>query len=81
MSVVWDYFNGKDTFMLDMITVLKKQQLQIVAEGVETKEMVDALGDMDIEYLQGYYFSKPLPEELFTKYVKEFNEKKDMECK
>ncbi len=37
----------------------------VVAEGAETKEQVDALREMGCDYIQGYYFSKPLPEEEF----------------
>lgn len=46
-------------------------QLEIVAEGVETKEHVAFLSEQNCKLVQGYYFSKPLPvekeEELFMK--------------
>jgi len=35
--------------------------LKIVAEGVETKEQVELLSTLGCDYLQGYYFSKPIP--------------------
>ena len=35
--------------------------LKIVAEGVETKEQVELLSTLGCDYLQGYYFSKPMP--------------------
>ena len=38
---------------------------KVVAEGAETKEQVDALRDMECDYIQGFYFSKPLPQEEF----------------
>ncbi len=34
--------------------------LEVVAEGLETPEQVEALGDLDCPLGQGYYFSKPL---------------------
>lgn len=34
---------------------------QVVAEGVETKEQLDILKNMGCNYVQGYYYSKPLP--------------------
>ncbi|TMS81587.1 bifunctional diguanylate cyclase/phosphodiesterase [Pseudoalteromonas sp. S554] len=37
----------------------------VVAEGIETKELQEALKSMNCEFLQGYYFSKPLPLERF----------------
>ena len=36
-------------------------QMDIVAEGVETAEDAQLLQDMGADYLQGYYFSKPVP--------------------
>ena len=38
---------------------------KVVAEGAETKEQVDALREMRCDYIQGFYFSKPLPQEEF----------------
>ena len=37
----------------------------IVAEGVETKEQADFLTESGVNYLQGYYFSKPVPGDEF----------------
>ena len=36
--------------------------IQIVAEGVETSEQLDFLTDHQCDLIQGYYFSRPLPE-------------------
>jgi diguanylate cyclase (GGDEF)-like protein len=38
--------------------------LSVIAEGAETKEEVDFLIGTGCEYIQGYYFSKPLDNEL-----------------
>ena len=32
----------------------------ITAEGIETKEMAEAMADIGCDYLQGYLFSRPL---------------------
>lgn len=37
--------------------------LPIVAEGVETEEQLEKLKHMNVDYIQGYLFSKPLEEE------------------
>ena len=44
---------------------------KVVAEGAETKEQVDALRDMKCDYIQGYYFSKPLSAEEFEALLNE----------
>jgi EAL domain-containing protein (putative c-di-GMP-specific phosphodiesterase class I) len=37
----------------------------VTAEGVETKEQLDFLKSYDCDYIQGYYFYKPMPEKEF----------------
>jgi diguanylate cyclase (GGDEF)-like protein len=44
--------------------------LAMVAEGVETPEQRDILKDMGVQRLQGYLFSKPLPDPEFLAYLK-----------
>lgn len=39
--------------------------MKVVAEGVETKEHLDFLAEHECDYIQGYYFSKPLPQDEF----------------
>ncbi|OEF10458.1 bifunctional diguanylate cyclase/phosphodiesterase [Vibrio genomosp. F10] len=43
----------------------------VVAEGVETLEQLDYARKKNIEFIQGYYFSKPLSESDFIEYVLE----------
>lgn len=38
--------------------------LEVIAEGVETKEQYDKLRSLGCKYFQGYLFSKPVPAEL-----------------
>ena len=45
-------------------------RLKTVVEGVETAEQVAALKVLGCDYIQGYYFSKPLPADLFEEYLK-----------
>ena len=40
---------------------------KVTAEGVETKEQLEFLRSYDCDYIQGYYFYKPMPEEEFEK--------------
>lgn len=61
MSLVWSYFKGENHIMKHVIEIFKEQNLAIVAEGVEDQSMVKDLSEFGCEYLQGYYFSKPVP--------------------
>lgn len=58
---------------LSSVAMIKQMNMKIVAEGIETEDQKKLMEDTDIEYLQGYYFSRPIPELEFLQYVKEFN--------
>ena len=76
-SIVWAHFrenNPKTRPVLPQtVRMLREMNVQIVAEGVETFEQVVMLRGMDCDFLQGYYYSKPLSEEHFIRYLKKFN--------
>ena len=55
------------------IDLIKALQMKIVVEGVENKEMLERFSSLGCEYIQGYYFSRPLPREDFVKFIKEHN--------
>jgi sensor c-di-GMP phosphodiesterase-like protein len=61
---------GQDTAtapVLDaVISLSKKLKMLTVAEGVETAEQVNFLQERGVNYMQGYYFSKPLGIEDFV---------------
>ena len=40
---------------------------KVTAEGVETEEQLKFLRDYDCDFIQGYYFYKPMPEKEFEK--------------
>ena len=72
-SIIWDAFgkgNEKSERLLaSVIRLLKAINVKIVAEGVETKEMTDYLTERGVDYLQGYYFSKPVNEDKFLEVI------------
>ena len=55
------------------VDMAHKLGLDVVYEGVETKEQYDTLSTDGRDYIQGYYFSKPLCESDFIKYIVEHN--------
>ena len=76
-GIVWTYFdeqkqNEKSRSVLPLsINMLREMNVRIVAEGVETEEQKDELIRMGVQYLQGYYFSKPISEMEFIRFLKE----------
>lgn len=55
------------------IEMLLEMGCQIVAEGVETKEMLQDLSNQGCQYIQGYYFSKAIPDAAFLEYISQYN--------
>lgn len=51
----------------NILRMAKELGITTVAEGVEEKYQVDALFEMGCDMIQGFYFSKPLPQEEFEK--------------
>ncbi len=65
MEVVWDFFHERDNLLPTIVQGFRQMGLSIAAEGIETAEMADVLTGIGSDYLQGFYFSKPLPPEEF----------------
>lgn len=47
----------------------KMMQLKTVAEGVETEAQVNRISSLGGDYIQGYFYSKPLSKEAFEVYL------------
>lgn len=53
------------------IQMIKAMNMEIVVEGVETENLVKQFSDLECEYIQGYYYSKPVPQDEFVKFIEE----------
>ena len=69
MHVVQSYFTGESTVLPDLVRMFQNAKKEVVVEGIETIEMVHVMTKMGCDYLQGYYFSKPVPSEKFLDYM------------
>ena len=49
--------------------------LEIVAEGVETEDQRRKMEEIRINYIQGFYYSKPLPEQEFLDFLSQADAK------
>jgi len=70
-SLTDDMFSDEGRIVMsNTLRIMQELKKDLVVEGVETKESLDALSEMDCDYIQGFYFSKPLPEKEFLKFIK-----------
>lgn len=75
-SLIWpcfDKYTEKEARIIleSSVGMIIKLGKDIVAEGVETLAQVEYLTELGVEYLQGYYFSKPIDEKSYIEFLKE----------
>ena len=70
--IVWAAFSDQKAkkALTDTVKMIKDMDLIVLAEGVEKKEHVEAFIQMGCDYLQGYYYSKPVPKNEFLQIMK-----------
>lgn len=54
----------------NIVKMLKDMNMEIVVEGVETRELVERFGMLDCEFIQGFYYSRPLPKKEFIEFIR-----------
>ena len=67
------YFeNTTAKYVMDAaMQMIQGMDLEIVSEGIEEKEQYKVIEDLGIDYVQGYYFSKPVESDQFIDFIKE----------
>ncbi|BBH24906.1 hypothetical protein Back11_62510 [Paenibacillus baekrokdamisoli] len=67
--------NGSDAAIVTTITSMAKHlKLKVTAEGVENDEQLHFLREHNCEEAQGYYFTKPIPANLFENWYRHRNQ-------
>lgn len=56
-----------------VISMAHSMGLRVVAEGIETKEENQTITQEGIDYIQGYYYAKPLPMGAFREFLEHAN--------
>lgn len=70
MSLIQNDVPGSDKNVLEFsMQLAKMMKLQTVAEGVETDGQAKRIKTLGGDYIQGYYYSKPLSKDEFEKYI------------
>ena len=58
--------------MNNVVRMAKWLEMNVVAEGVETREQVDFLRSIGCDMLQGYFFSRPIPQKEYVKLINSY---------
>lgn len=71
-SVIYG-INGFDDYSKELlkmiISLCKSMKKEVVCEGIEELETVNYLESIGCDYIQGYYFAKPLPQKDYEELV------------
>lgn len=76
-AFVKDIINSRfDITFIEFITrICHSVGIKVCLEGIETKEEFDLVSNLEIDYIQGYYFGKPQPKKsIFENYLIEKTE-------
>jgi diguanylate cyclase (GGDEF)-like protein len=70
-SFVFGMLENRADYQIIMSTIamVKNLGLQVIAEGVETSAQLLSLTENDCDIIQGYYFSKPVPETELMEFI------------
>lgn len=70
-NMVWSYFKSEkaEVAMKYAVSMVKELGMQIIAEGVEDEKQYGAMKDLGVDFIQGFYFSRPLPEREVTDFL------------
>ena len=66
-----DMHDGTDAIIENVIKMAHRMGKPVISEGVETAEQCDSLRSMECDYVQGYYYYRPMPKEDFEKLLEE----------
>lgn len=60
-----------------IMSLARWMHLRVVAEGVETKEQLERLKEIGCDYVQGYYFARPMPWREFEELIRNAREEEE----
>ncbi|MGN1110240.1 MAG: EAL domain-containing protein, partial [Oscillospiraceae bacterium] len=63
-------------FIQNTVKMLKEMNIEVLVEGVETVEMLEVFKKLKCDFIQGYYFSKPVCKDDFVKFIMDSQESK-----
>lgn len=56
--------------MQNEISTMKQLGLPVIVEGVENQEQRDEMERLGVDYIQGYYYGRPMPEMECLRFIR-----------
>ena len=74
-EIVWASFENEAAKIVleNEIHTIQKLGIPLVVEGIETKEQSDEMERLGVDFIQGYFYGKPLPEAECLRYIRRQN--------
>ena len=60
-----------ESVLRTIISMAHELGIKVIAEGAETNEQVNFLKSVNCDFIQGYYYSKPVPQDVFENMLDE----------
>lgn len=76
-EIVWAYFEDKSARIVlqNEISIMKQLGLPLIVEGVENKEQSEEMERLGVDYIQGYYYGRPMSELDCLRFIRKCNER------
>lgn len=74
-DIVWASFENETAKLVfeNETRTIQSLGIPLVVEGIETKEQSETMERLGVDYIQGYYYGRPLPEKECLRYIRNFN--------
>ena len=71
-SILWGAMESEQGRIIleNSVQMIRQMGRRILVEGVETKEQLELLQELGVDFLQGFYFSQPVPKDDFIKFIR-----------
>lgn len=66
----WESNPGLEIIVRNAVKMVKELNMKIVVEGIETKEQSERFAELACDYIQGFYYSRPLTKEAFVQFLR-----------
>ena len=79
-SVLWDAEKSDlgRVILQNGVSLVRDIGCEVLVEGVETKQQVELLHALNVDYYQGFYYARPMPKDDFISFLKTYDSKQNV---